>query len=53
MTPKAQNEIIKKHQRRVRKAARKRFRKAMLLQEKERAMHEMQRKRWFRDDDQE
>lgn len=53
MTPKAQAEIIKKHQRRIRKAARKRFRRAMDLIERERAAYEIQRRKWYRDDDQE
>lgn len=53
MTPKAQAEIIKKYQRRVRKAARKRFRRAMELIERERAAYEKQHRSWYRDDDQE
>ena len=53
MTPKAQAEIIKKRQRRIRKAARKRFRRAMELIERERSEYEIQKRKWYRDDDQE
>lgn len=46
MRPSAEAERIKAHLLRVRKAARRRFRKAMLLLALERKAYEEQRKRW-------
>jgi hypothetical protein len=51
MTPKAEARRIMAHQLRIRKAARKRFRKAALLLAKERKAYEKQHRSWYREDD--